>query len=166
MCSSDLNNTPVQGFGADFMKLVEVNLNEYIKMKGWDEIVECDDMMLPKVRLMLSIHDEVLVSTHKSIPIEEIIIMFKECMEIKIKGAPPFFSAPAMITNWYDGKNDAYEIDLRFRDEIIKAWEKNKTSLLHPETYLEDCVTSLRVMPSRSIHLPRKFIKSFFLIAE
>ena len=132
------NNTPVQGFGADFMKLVEVNLNEYIKMKGWDEIVECDDMMLPKVRLMLSIHDEVLVSTHKSIPIEEIIIMFKECMEIKIKGAPPFFSAPAMITNWYDGKNDAYEIDLRFRDEIIKAWEKNKTSLLHPETYLED----------------------------
>lgn len=132
------NNTPVQGFGADFMKLVEVNLNEYIKMKGWDEVVDCDGVMLPKVRLMLSIHDEVLVSTYKTIPIEEIIIMFKKCMEIKIKGAPPFFSAPAMIQNWYDGKNDAYEIDLRFRDEIIEAWEKNKTTLLHPDTYLED----------------------------
>jgi hypothetical protein len=25
-----------------------------------------------------------------------------------------------------------------------------------------DCITSLRMMPSRSIHLPRNFINSFF----
>lgn len=132
------NNTPVQGFAADYMKIVEVNLWEYIKSKGWDEKVDCNGVMLPKVRLMLSIHDEVLVSTHKSIPIEEIIIMFKTCMEINIEGAPPFFAAPAMVNNWLDGKNDAFEIDLPFRDKIIEAWNKDHTSLLHPDTYLED----------------------------
>ena len=32
--------------------------------------------------------------------------------------------------------------------------------------FLCECVTSLRMMPSRSIHLARNFINSFFLIAE
>jgi hypothetical protein len=32
--------------------------------------------------------------------------------------------------------------------------------------YIKINVTSLRMMPSRSIHLPRNFINSFFLIAE
>jgi hypothetical protein len=32
--------------------------------------------------------------------------------------------------------------------------------------FLCECVTSLRMMPSRSIHLARNFINSFFLIAK
>lgn len=132
------NNTPVQGFGADLLKIVEVNIQQYIREHGWDALVDCDGVMLPKVRLMLSIHDEVLVSTHKSIPIEEIIKMFKVCMEIEVPGAPPFFSAPAMIRNWYDGKDPAYEVDILFRDQVIREWDERKRSILHPETYLED----------------------------
>lgn len=132
------NNTPVQGFGADLLKIVEVNIRQYILEQGWDELVDCDGVMLPKVRLMLSIHDEVLVSSHKSIPIEEIIKMFKVCMEIEVQGAPPFFSAPAMIRNWYDGKDPAYEVDILFRDQLLKEWEAGRKSILHPETYLED----------------------------
>ena len=97
--------------------------------------------MLPKVRLMLSIHDEVLVSTHKSIPIAAVITMFKECMELKVKGAPPFFAAPAMVNTWYDGKLDKYELDLNYRDEIVEAYEKDGTELIHPETYLEELET-------------------------
>jgi len=132
------NNSPVQGFGADYLKVVEVTMQKYIKEKGWNKKVDCDGVMLPMVRIMLSIHDELLVSTHKSIPIEEIIIMFKECMEQEVKGAPPFFSAPALIDNWYLGKDPKYEIDLGFRDMIIEAWKKDGTSLLHVETYLSD----------------------------
>lgn len=132
------NNTPVQGFGADLLKIVEVNIQQYIEEQGWDELVDCEGVMLPKVRLMLSIHDEVLVSSHKSIPIEEIIKMFKVCMEIEVPGAPPFFSAPAMIRNWYDGKDPAYEVDILFRDQVIKEWEEKHQSILHPETYLEN----------------------------
>lgn len=132
------NNTPVQGFGADYLKIVECKIYDYIKSKGWDELVDCDGVMLPKVRIMLSIHDEVLVSSHKSIPHEEIITMFKVCMELKIKGAPPFFSAPALVNSWYDGKLDQYEIDLRFRDDIVEAWDKDKTRLLHVDTFSDE----------------------------
>ena len=132
------NNMPVQGFGADLLKLVELRLHNYIKKMGWDKKVDCDGVMLPMVRLMLSIHDEVLVSTHKSIPIAAVITMFKECMEIPIEGAPPFFAAPALVGCWYDGKLDAYECDLRFRDEIVDAWVNEGRELIHADTYLED----------------------------
>lgn len=132
------NNTPVQGFGADYLKIVQCNINDYIKKKGWDKKVESDGVMLPLVRIMLPIHDEVLVSSHKSIPHEEIITMFKVCMEMKINGAPPFFSAPAMVNSWYDGKLDKYEIDLRFRDQIVEAWDNGKTRLLHAESFCDE----------------------------
>lgn len=131
------NNTPVQGFGADLLKQVEVRIYEYVRKKGWDKLVDCGGKMLPMVRMMLSIHDEVLISTHKSIPIEEVIIMFKECMEIEIKGAPHFFAAPAMVNNWLDGKDDAYEIPLLYRDEVIKEWKENHKTILHTSTFIE-----------------------------
>lgn len=131
------NNMPVQGFGADLLKIVELDLKDYIKSKGWDELVDCDGVMLPKVRLMLSIHDEVLVSSHESIPIAEIITMFKICMEQRVEGAPPFFAAPALIDNWYEGKLDKYELDLDFRDEIVAAYEKDGTELITADNYLD-----------------------------
>lgn len=132
------NNMPVQGFGADLMKMTEGNYQEYIEERGWDELIDCDGVMLPKVRLMLSIHDEVLISFHKSIPMEEIVKMCKICQEIEVPGAPPFFAAPAIIDNWYLGKKDAYEIPIGLRDKIIEAWDKDRTSIVHMETYLED----------------------------
>ena len=131
------NNTPVQGFGADLLKYDEVKIYEYARKKGWDELVDCGGKMLPKFRMMLSIHDEVLISTHKSIPIEEVIIMFKECMEVEIKGAPHFFAAPAMVNNWLDGKDDAYEIPLLFRDKVIEEWKTNHKTILHTSTFIE-----------------------------
>lgn len=131
------NNFPIQGFGADLLKICQCNVQDYIHEKGWDKMVESHGRTMPLVRVMLPIHDELLVSSHKSIPPEEIITMFKVCMEVEIAGAPPFYSAPAMVNSWYDGKLDAYELDLHFRDEIIAAWDKNKKRLLHTDTYDE-----------------------------
>lgn len=128
------NNFPIQSFGADLLKICQCNVNDYIKEKGWDKLVETNGRMMPLVRMMLPIHDEILVSSHKSIPIEEIITMFKVCMEVKIAGAPPFFSAPAKVGCWYDGKLDKYELDLKFRDEIVEAWESGKR-LIHCYSY-------------------------------
>lgn len=133
------NNTPVQGFAADLLKRVEVNITNYIREKGWDRIVKCSNgEWLPMVRLMLSIHDEVLVSAHKDIDYEEIIIMLKDCMEIKIKDAPPFFACPAFVPNWQIGHDvPAYEIPVGFRDEIIEEYKK-RNRILNMDTYLED----------------------------
>lgn len=131
------NNTRIQGFAATMMKIAECNYNAYIKQKGWDELVDCNGVMLPKVRLMLSIHDEVLISTHKSVPIEEVIEMCKICQEIDIKGSAPYYAAPAFVDNWYLGKKDAYEIPIEFRDEVIEKYHKG-IRILHMETYLKD----------------------------
>lgn len=131
------NNTKIQGFAATLMKLAEIRYYKYIRDKGWDELVDCDGVMLPLVRMQLSIHDEVLISAHKSIPVPEIIKMCKICQEIPIKGAPPFFAAPAFVDNWYLGKKDKYEIPIEFRDEIIKAWNEKRINILPMDKYLD-----------------------------
>ena len=118
------NNTPVQGFAATLMKMGEVNVQERIEERGWDKRVDCDGVWLPKVRLMLSIHDEMLLSSHESIPVAEIIEMFRDAMEIKIDGAPNFYASPAMVGNWLDGKNPAYEIPITLRNKVIEEWHK------------------------------------------
>lgn len=130
------NNTPVQGTAAQMLKIVETKVWRYIREHGWDKEKNYDGIMLPMVRMILPIHDEILLSYDKTIPKEEIIKMFKECMELDIKGMPPFFAAPAFINNWYDGKNAAYEVDIPFRDKIVEEYEKGNL-LLTGHDYLE-----------------------------
>lgn len=116
------NNTPVQGTAAQMLKLVEISLDNYIHEKGWDVLKDYDGVELPMVRMILPIHDEILLSYDLSISKEEIICMFKTCMELDIDGAPPFFAAPAFINNWYEGKNPTLEVDIELRDLIVKDW--------------------------------------------
>lgn len=123
------NNTPVQGTGAQMLKIVETKVWEYIRKKGWDKEKDYDGKMLPMVRMILPIHDEILLSYDKSIPKEEIISMFKECMELDIKGMPPFYAAPAFIDNWYQGKDAAYEVDIPLRDKIVEEYHKGNYML-------------------------------------
>lgn len=130
------NNTPVQGTGAQILKICEVLIFEYIRKKGWDKLKDYDGVMLPMVRMILPIHDEILLSYDKEIPMEEICIMFKECMELDIKGFPPLFASPAFINNWGDGKNPAYELDTKFRDKVIEEYKKGNC-LLTGKDYLE-----------------------------
>jgi hypothetical protein len=130
------NNTPVQGTGAQMLKMVETNVWNYIRSKGWEKEKEYDGKMLPMVRMILPIHDEILLSYDKSIPKEEIITMFKECMELDIKDMPPFYAAPAFIDNWYQGKDSAYEVDIPFRDKIVEEYKKGNY-LLQGKDYLE-----------------------------
>lgn len=131
------NNTPVQGTAAQMLKMVECRVLKYIKDKGWDKECDYDGVMLPMARMMLPIHDEILFSYDKErIPIEEIITMFKECMELDFKGAPPFFAAPAFINNWYDGKDDAWAVDIPFRDKVVEEYKKGHL-ILSGKPYLE-----------------------------
>lgn len=130
------NNTPVQGTGAGMLKIVETKVWDYIRKKGWDKEKNYDGVWLPMVRMILPIHDEILLSYDKSIPMEEITAMFKECMELDIEGFPPFFAAPAFINNWYDGKNSVYEVDIPFRDKVVEEYKKGNY-LLTGHDYVE-----------------------------
>lgn len=130
------NNTPVQGLAAAMLKIVETKVFAYIHDKGWDKLKDYDGVMLPMVRMIVPIHDEILLSYDKSIPKEEIITMFYECMELDFEGAPPFFAAPAFIDNWLEGKNSANEIPIEFRDKIVEEFKKGNY-LLEGRDYME-----------------------------
>ena len=126
------NNMPVQGTAADLMKIAEVNMFRYIYNKGWNKL---SDDGFPMVRAMLSIHDEVLISADKSIPMEEIIEMIKECMQIDIDGAPPFFVQPACMDNWGGHSDDSLAIPITYRDELIENYKKTEESAFKRSFY-------------------------------
>lgn len=123
------NNTPVQGYGAQLLKIVETKLWAYIRERGWHKEKNYDGKKLPMVRMILPIHDEILMSYDRSIPKEEIAIMFKECMELEIDGMPPFFAAPAFAPNWEAAHSSKYELDLGLRDIVIEEYKKGNMLL-------------------------------------
>lgn len=138
-------NTPIQGTGAQMLKLVEIAVFEYCEKKGWNKLVNYDGVRLPIVRSILPIHDELLISYDETrVKKEEIIHMLRECMEIEVPGAPPFFACPAFIKNWYDGKDPAFEIPTELRDKIDDEFVKGNYILSDSEYNYYDYLTRYR----------------------
>lgn len=137
------NNMPVQGTAADIMKLAEVKYYKYIKKKGWNKLVKTPQGEYPLVRVMVSIHDEVIISRHKSIPIEEILEMQRTCQEINIKDFAPLFANPAIISNWGEGKEDHFEIPKGLRDKLIEDYQKTGKSVFPANTLVKDAMADM-----------------------
>jgi DNA polymerase I-like protein with 3'-5' exonuclease and polymerase domains len=115
-------NMPIQGTAADVMKMAENNLNRYIRAKGWDQLVDTPQGKFPLARVMLSAHDEVLCSVHKSLVrnVPEIYKMIRECMEIQIEDWAPLYTSTCIIDNWREGKDDKFAVPIELRDQIIE----------------------------------------------
>jgi DNA polymerase I-like protein with 3'-5' exonuclease and polymerase domains len=128
------NNTPVQGSSADIMKIAEVNFDTYIRSKGWNKLMPNG---LPRVRAALSIHDELLLMSDASIPYEEILIMIRDCMEIPVEGAPPFFCNPAKVDNWEQHDDDSVVIPVKLRDKLISAYNESGVSAINKDNYVD-----------------------------
>lgn len=128
------NNLPVQGTAADYLKLAETNFDAYIRNKGWDQLMENG---FPRVRVALSIHDEVLLMADRSIPYEEIILMIRTCMEMPIEGAPPFFCAPSLVESWAQHDDDSVAMPVLLRDKLIEDYQRTGVSVLNRENYME-----------------------------
>lgn len=135
------NNMPVQGTAADIMKIAEVNIFEYIKKKGWDKLVDTPEGKYPLVRAMISAHDEVVVSYHKSIPEEEILKMKRECMEMTVEGWAPLFGSSSIIENWLQGKKDSYAVPIELRDKLIAEYEKTGVRRFQSEDPVNEMVS-------------------------
>lgn len=128
------NNLPVQGTAADYLKLAETNFSAYIRNKGWDAIMPNG---FPRVRVALSIHDEVLLMADRTIPYEEIILMIRTCMEMPIEGAPPFFCAPSLVNSWAQHDDDSVAMPVLLRDKLIEDYQRTGVSVLNKENYLD-----------------------------
>lgn len=152
------NNMPVQGTAADVMKIGEVNMYEYIREKGWDKL---DKDGFPLVRVMLSIHDEVLISASRTIPMEEIIEMITVCMQIDIEGAPPFFVAPAKMDNWGGHSDDAIAIPIKYRDELIKRYHETGKTIFRRSYYSVDLPVDIKEQLNNDKRAPSVKIEKY-----
>jgi DNA polymerase I-like protein with 3'-5' exonuclease and polymerase domains len=118
------NNLPVQGTCADIMKNAQVHVQEWIERKGWDKLVDTPQGKFPLVRIALTIHDEILLCVHKSVPLVEVYIMLQDCMEVEIEGAPPFYAIPAVVANLGDAKADKYGLPPDLRNQMIREYNE------------------------------------------
>ena len=84
-------NTPIQGSAADLIKIAMVKVYDELKKRNL------------KSRLILQVHDELIVETHKS-ELSEVKKLVKECMENAIELSVPVIAEISSGDNWYNAK--------------------------------------------------------------
>lgn len=106
-------NLPVQGTAADIMKMAMIRVHKAFKNHGWDENM---------ARLVLNVHDEIVVQVHKSINMWYVVKVMREAMEMDLSkhGIPPLFIGANLGYTWADGC-DELEAPVYLMDEKI-AW--------------------------------------------
>ena len=84
-------NTPIQGSAADIIKIAMVKVYSRIKKEKL------------KSRLILQVHDELIVETHKS-EIDYMKQLIKSEMENAVKLSVPLIVDINIGNNWYEAK--------------------------------------------------------------
>lgn len=84
-------NTPIQGSAADLIKIAMVKVHEELKKRKL------------KSKLILQVHDELIVETHRS-ELEEVKQLVEECMEKAIELKVPVIADISSGDCWYDAK--------------------------------------------------------------
>jgi DNA polymerase-1 len=84
-------NTPIQGSAADLIKMAMVKVYEELKKRNL------------KSRLILQVHDELIVETYRS-ELTEVKHLVKECMENAIELKVPVIAEISSGDNWYNAK--------------------------------------------------------------
>ena len=82
-------NTPIQGSSADIIKAAMVRVDEKLKNM--------------KSRLILQVHDELIIETHNS-ELEEVKRILKDIMENVVKLSVPLVTDMSEGKSWYDAK--------------------------------------------------------------
>ncbi len=84
-------NTPIQGSSADIIKFAMVKVHEALRSGGY------------KSRLILQVHDELIVEAHKD-EIKQVAEILKSCMETAANLSVPIPVDVGEGTSWYDAK--------------------------------------------------------------
>ena len=84
-------NSPIQGTAADIIKLAMVNIDQKLKEKGYD------------ARLILQVHDELIIEAHKSCA-QEVKALMKREMENAVKLSVPLTVEISEGKSWYEAK--------------------------------------------------------------
>ena len=84
-------NSPIQGTAADIIKLAMVNIDRKLKETGYD------------ARLILQVHDELIIESHKSCA-NEVRALLKHEMENAVKLSVPLTVEISEGASWYEAK--------------------------------------------------------------
>ena len=84
-------NMPIQGSAADIIKIAMVDVRNALKGKGL------------KSRLILQVHDELLIEAHKD-EVDEVMKLLKENMEQAVKLSVPLDVDVHSGMSWYEAK--------------------------------------------------------------
>lgn len=84
-------NSPIQGTAADIIKIAMISTSEKLKDAGID------------ARLILQVHDELLIEAHKNCA-EKALEILVDCMENAMKCKVPLSVEANMGDTWYDAK--------------------------------------------------------------
>ncbi len=84
-------NAPIQGTAADIIKIAMIGVNEELKKRGM------------KSRLILQVHDELLIEAEKS-EVEEVQAILKDKMENAAELLVPLIADMHTGENWYEAK--------------------------------------------------------------
>lgn len=84
-------NTPIQGSAADIIKLAMNRVYQKLEGEGL------------KSRLVLQVHDELIVETHKD-ELERVKAILRKCMEEAIELKVPLVVRMSVGRNWYEAK--------------------------------------------------------------
>ncbi len=84
-------NSPIQGTAADIIKLAMVNIDRKLKEMGYD------------ARLILQVHDELIIESHKSCA-KEVRELLKHEMENAVKLSVPLTVEISEGASWYEAK--------------------------------------------------------------
>lgn len=109
-------NMPVQGTAADIMKIAMVRVHRAIRKAGFTE---------DQMRLVMNIHDELVLQVHKSINMWYALTIVRKAMEIDMSayGFPPLYIGANVGYTWFDGKIDELEAPVLLMDEKIAEVE-------------------------------------------
>jgi DNA polymerase-1 len=84
-------NSPIQGTAADIIKIAMINTHRALKKSGID------------ARLILQVHDELIIEAHKDCSERALEILRKE-MENAISLSVPLTAEISIGSNWLDAK--------------------------------------------------------------
>lgn len=103
-------NHSVQGTAADILKMAMARIRKFFRREGYYE-----DM----VRLVMNIHDEVVIQIHKSINPYYATLIVRRAMEMDFSkyGFPPLYIGAIVGDSWHDGQIDEREAPVYLLDE-------------------------------------------------
>lgn len=106
-------NYPIQSLAAGIFRIILKRLLQRLKEEG----------LLDKVKWHLLIHDELLMSVHKSVhPILLYKILFESCT-ITLPGHTTYFIDINIGYSWGQCKEDESEAPVRFVEQMVNRWD-------------------------------------------